>query len=75
MSATTHAAVRHAASLRALREQPLWQLLAATKAPAILAVLRAVFAEGDLAVPGSMLHERVARELEPRPFACYMRTR
>ncbi|MFO1269537.1 MAG: DUF3375 family protein [Rubrivivax sp.] len=46
-----------------MREQPLWQLLAALKAPAILAVLRAVFPEGETALPGSLLHERVAREL------------
>lgn len=55
---------RTAASLRALREQPLWQLLAANKSAAVLAVLRAVFAEGEPALPGSLLHERVGRELD-----------
>lgn len=56
-------AARATAALRALREQPLWQLLAALKAPAILAVLRTVFPEGETTLPGSLLHERVAREL------------
>ena len=55
-------ASRIAASLRVLREQPQWQLLAATKAAAILAVLRAVLFDGDPVLPGSVLHERVARE-------------
>lgn len=56
--------VRAATSLRALREQPLWQLLAAVKAPAILAVLRAVLFDGEDTLPGSILHERVLRELD-----------
>jgi hypothetical protein len=55
---------RNAAALRALREQPLWQLLGALKAPAVLAVLRAVLAEGEATLPGSVLHERVARQLD-----------
>lgn len=55
---------RNANTLRALREQPLWQLLAATKAPATLAVLRAVLFEGDTLLPGSVLQERLQRELD-----------
>ncbi len=55
---------RNAAALRALREQPLWQLLGALKAPAFLAVLRAVLAEGEATLPGSVLHERVAQQLD-----------
>jgi len=55
---------RTAAMLRALREQPLWQLLAAAKAPAVAAVLRAVLAEGEATLPASVVQERVARELE-----------
>lgn len=57
-------AARLAAALRILREQPQWQLLAATKAAPILAVLRAVLFEGDSVLPGSILAERVARELD-----------
>lgn len=57
-------AVRIAASLRRLREQPQWQLLAALKAAPILAVLRAVLFEGDSVLAGSVLTERIARELD-----------
>lgn len=57
-------AARIAASLRLLRELPQWQLLAATKAAPVLAVLRAVLYEGDSVLPGSALTERVDRELE-----------
>jgi hypothetical protein len=47
-----------------LREQPLWQLLAANQSAVVLAVLRAAFAEGAPALPGTLLHERVGRELD-----------
>lgn len=57
-------AARIAASLRLLRELPQWQLLAATKAAPVLAVLRAVLYEGDSVLPGSALTERVDRELD-----------
>ena len=57
-------AARIAASLGLLREQPQWHLLAATKAAPILAVLRAVLFEGDSVLAGSVLTERVARELD-----------
>jgi len=57
-------AARISASLRVLREQPLWQLLAATKAAPVLAVLRTVLFDGDSVLPGSVLQERVARELD-----------
>lgn len=55
---------RTAATLRALRELPTWQLLAAHKAPAVLAVLRGLLADGQGPLAGSVLHERVARELD-----------
>lgn len=55
---------RTVASLQALRAQPLWQLLAASKAPAFLGVLRSVLAEGDAALPSSVLQARVAREID-----------
>ena len=57
-------AARISASLRVLREQPQWQLLAAIKAAPILAVLRTVLFEGDSVLPGSVLQERVAREFD-----------
>ncbi|MBL8349024.1 MAG: DUF3375 domain-containing protein [Burkholderiaceae bacterium] len=55
---------RTAAHLHALREQPLWQLLAATKAPAVVAALRALLFDGEPALPASVMHERLARELD-----------
>ena len=55
---------RAAASLRALRQQPLWQLLAADKAPTVLAMLRSLLGDGESVLPGSVLQERVGRELE-----------
>lgn len=55
--------VRDASSFQALRDQPLWQLLAAIKAPAVLALLRATFADGESTLASSTLHERLGREL------------
>lgn len=52
------------ASFRALREKPLWRLLAADKAPAILALLQGLFAEPGKALPSSILHDRLSRELD-----------
>jgi Protein of unknown function (DUF3375) len=56
--------VRSVAALRVLREQPLWQLLAALKAPAVVAALRTLLLDGDKVLPGSALHERLSRELD-----------
>lgn len=55
---------RAAAALRNLRDQPLWRLLAANKAPAVLALLHALFEEREKAMASSVLHERIAREIE-----------
>jgi hypothetical protein len=55
---------RTAATLHALRDQPLWSLIAATKAPAVLAALRSVLGEGEGRLPGSVLHERMGRALD-----------
>lgn len=57
-------ALRAAYALRALREQPLWRLLAADKAPLVVALLQGVFPDGARALPGSVLHERLARDIE-----------
>lgn len=57
-------ALRGAAALRNLREQPLWKLLAATKAPVVIALLQALFMEADKALPGSVLLERLARDVD-----------
>lgn len=55
---------RSVAALHNLREQPLWSLLAATKAPAFVALLQSLLLDNDKSLPGSILHERLARELE-----------
>lgn len=57
-------ALRGAAALRNLREQPLWRLLAATKAPVVIALLQSLFMETDKALPSSVLHERLARDVD-----------
>lgn len=56
--------VRGAAALRNLREQPLWRLLAATKAPVVVAILHSVFFDADKAIPSSVLHERLSRDID-----------
>lgn len=65
-------ALRSAVSLRVLREQPQWQLLAATNAAPILAVLRATLFEGDSVLPGSVLQAR-ARAARTRRAAVMKR--
>ncbi len=57
-------ALRGAAALRNLREQPLWRLLAATKAPAVIAILQSLFADNEKVLPSSVFHERLTRDLE-----------
>lgn len=56
--------LRNAAALRNLREQPLWRLLAATKAPSIIALLHSNFLDGEKTLSSSVLHERLARSIE-----------
>ncbi len=55
---------RAAASLRTLREQPLWRLLAANKAPVVIALLQSLYQDNAKVLPGSALIERLSRELE-----------
>jgi len=57
-------ALRGAAALRNLREQPLWRLLAAIKAPVVVALLQSSFSDGNKALPSSVLHERLARDID-----------
>jgi Protein of unknown function (DUF3375) len=56
--------LRATAALRELRELPLWRLLAAVKAPVVIALLQSLFLEGDKALPSSVLLERVGRDIE-----------
>jgi hypothetical protein len=57
-------ALRGAAALRNLREQPLWRLLAASKAPVLVALLQSLFLEGDKSLLSSVLHERFSRDID-----------
>ena len=51
-------------ALRALREQSLWRLLAADKAPAVLACLQFLLLDSEKTLPGSVLTERLTREID-----------
>lgn len=57
-------ALRATAALRGLREQPLWKLLAALKAPVVIALLQALYLDGTKALPSSVLHERLGRDID-----------
>jgi hypothetical protein len=57
-------ALRGAAALRGLRDQPMWRLLAATKAPVVIALLQALFLDSDKVLPSSVLHERLSRDID-----------
>jgi hypothetical protein len=54
---------RGIAALRALRDQPLWHLLAASKAPLIIALLQELLLDGDRALGASVLNERLGHAL------------
>jgi hypothetical protein len=56
--------LRAIAGLKVLREQPLWLLLAATKSPAYVALLQGLYQDNVKALPGSVLQERLSRDLE-----------
>lgn len=43
----------------------MWRLLAAHRAPTIIALLQGLFMDGDKALPGSVLYERLNSELDP----------
>lgn len=47
-----------------LRSQPAWLLLAADLAPQTAALLQTLLLDGERRLPASLLHERLARELE-----------
>lgn len=53
-----------ATAYRNLREQPLWKLLAADKAPVFLALLQVLLFDGEKTLPSSVLHERLNRVLQ-----------
>lgn len=52
------------ATYQRLRQQPLWRLLAAPSGPMALALMQTHLYESERSLPASILHERIARELE-----------
>ncbi len=52
------------ATWQRLRQQPTWKLLAADSAPLIAAMLQALLLDSERRLPASLLHERLARELD-----------
>ena len=63
------------ATYRRLRDEPLWRLLAADSAPAVIALLQNDLSEGHRKVSASILYERLARDIEERPLASQIRLR
>ncbi|MBD8527820.1 DUF3375 domain-containing protein [Pseudomarimonas arenosa] len=52
------------ATLHRLRQAPLWRLLAATNASAILGLLQCLLLDEERRLPASVLHERLNREID-----------
>lgn len=52
------------AGLQRLRTEPIWGLLTADNGPYIIALLQTHLLEGGRSLPASILHERIARDLE-----------
>lgn len=52
------------ATWQRLRQQPTWKLLAADNAPLICALLQSLLLDDERQLPASLLHERLARELD-----------
>lgn len=52
------------ATLQRLRQAPLWRLLAATNATSVIGLMQSLLLDDERRLPASVLHERLARELE-----------
>jgi hypothetical protein len=74
-------ATTQAQTLRQLRQQPTWKLLAAENAPAVMALIQAHLLDGPRRLPASLLVERIGRDLErfraegfdlPQPASAYL---
>lgn len=52
------------AALQGLRQQALWRLLAADKAPAYIALLQSLLLDRETILPTSILHERLTLAIE-----------
>lgn len=57
-------AVRASESYLSLREGRVWKLLAADLGPLVLAMLQSVFQDEEKTLPGSVLHERLTRDID-----------
>lgn len=55
---------RASAALLALRNRPLWRLLAAEKAPLVMGLLQSLLHEQDKTLSSSVFHERLSRDIE-----------
>lgn len=56
--------VRSAATLRSLRERPMWKLLAADRAPIIAALLDNLLLQDEKVLSASTFEERLTRDIE-----------
>lgn len=52
------------ARYRALREQPLWKLLAADQSPEVIGLLQTLLLDSERGLPAAVLHERLQRMLD-----------
>jgi len=52
------------ATYRRMRTQPLWRLLASANGPIVIGLLQSHLYESERSLPASIMHERVARDLE-----------
>lgn len=56
--------IRASESNLSLREGRVWKLLAAELGPLVLAMLQSLFQYEEKTLPGSVLHERLARDID-----------
>jgi hypothetical protein len=56
--------IRASESNLSLREGRVWKLLAADLAPLVLAMLQSLFQDDEKTLPGSVLHERLTRDID-----------
>jgi hypothetical protein len=55
---------KHIAEYRALRERPVWKLLASRNGPAVIGLLQTHLLDSEQRLSSSVFHERIARDLE-----------
>ena len=52
------------ATYRRMRTEPLWRLLASANGPIVIGLLQSHLFESERSLPASIMHERIARDLE-----------